>query len=141
MKTAPAGSNEGVMGKQGIKVMLVTIATAAMAGGVASIARADEDQIVVNVPFSFIVGDTRMPAGPYIVKEMPEAPSVLSIASKDGRHYALTMTIPIRADEAGTQPELVFEKYADQYFLARVLTDDGGSRAIPLTESKMAREI
>ncbi|PWT86832.1 MAG: hypothetical protein C5B57_00335, partial [Blastocatellia bacterium] len=79
--------------------------------------------------------------GSYIVKEMPEATNVLSIASKDGRHYALTMTVPSRADEAATQPELVFEKYADQYFLARVLTDGGESRAIPLTEAKMAHEI
>jgi hypothetical protein len=129
------------MRKLGIRGMLVTIATAAMAVGIAPIARADEDQLVVNVPFSFIVGDTRLPAGSYIVKEMSENTSVLSIASKDGRHYVLTMTIPLRADEAAAQPELVFEKYADQYFLARVLTDDGGSRAIPLTDAKMAHEI
>lgn len=129
------------MRKLGIKVTLIMIATAAIAVGIAPVARADEGQIVVNVPFSFIVGDTRMPAGSYIVKEMPEAASVLSIASKDGRHYALTMTIPLRSDEVAVQPELVFEKYADQYFLARVLTDDGGSRAIPLTAAKMAHEV
>jgi hypothetical protein len=129
------------MRKLSINFVLVTIVTAAMAVVTASIARAAEDQVVVRVPFSFIVGDTRLPAGAYIVKEMSEDLSVVSIASMDGRHSVLTMTIALPGDEAAVQPEVVFEKFGGQYFLARVLGDDGFGRAIPLTQARMEHEL
>jgi hypothetical protein len=123
-----------------LKMSWIVFATTAIAIGCAPTARADE-RIVTKVPFAFIVGDVRLPAGDYVVKEMSEGSDVLGITSTDGREFALTLTIPAASDGEATEPTLVFEKFANQYFLARVVPEDGEGRAIILTPSIMEREI
>lgn len=118
----------------------IVITTAAIAVGGASTARADE-RIVAKVPFAFIVGDRQLPAGDYVVKEAIDGSGVLGIANADGRHLALTMTIPSSTNTREGQPELVFEKFENHYFLARVAPQDGDEREIVLTPSIMEREI
>jgi hypothetical protein len=44
-----------------------------------------------------------------------------------------------KADEA--QPELVFHKFENQYFLSRLVPGDGNEREIVLTPAKMKEEI
>ena len=51
-----------------LKMSGIALATAALAIGSASTARADE-RIVARVPFAFMVGDMQLPAGNYVVKE------------------------------------------------------------------------
>jgi hypothetical protein len=97
-----------------LMLMMVTVMTVAAA----SIARAADEQVVVNVPFSFIVGTALLPEGTYTVKEVSTDLNVVSIQSNDGRHSALAWTIPVAADGTATQPEVVFEKFGSRYFLA-----------------------
>jgi isoleucyl-tRNA synthetase len=39
------------------------------------------------------------------------------------------------------EPELVFERFDNQYFLARVVPGDDSEREIPLTPARMEHEI
>src|SRR2546426_12836790 len=130
------------MRKQTANVWWVFLATSLVMVGGASVARADDEKIVARVPSAFMFGDSRMPAGDYVVKEVSDDPSVMSIASADGRQFAYTLTIPSSAHalEMPTQPELVFEKFDNQYFLARVVPGGGIDREIVLAPARTERE-
>ena len=128
------------MSKQTTKVWRVFLATSLVMAGGASVARADDEKIVARVPFAFMVGDSHMPAGDYVVKEVSDDPSVMSIASADGRQFAYTLTIPALAHETPAQPELVFEKFDNQYVLARIVPGGGIDREIVLTPAREERE-
>jgi hypothetical protein len=123
-----------------IRMSWVFVATLLVVGG-ASVARADDDHIIVKVPFAFIVGDVHLPAGEYLVKELSEEPSVVSIVNSDGRESAITPTIPVSTGSSPVRPELMFEKFGGQYFLARVILDDDDAREIILTPARMERQL
>jgi hypothetical protein len=121
-------------------VWWVWLATSLVIVASASVARADDGRIVARVPFAFTVGDSHMPAGDYVVKEVSDDPSEMSIASADGRQFAYTLTIPALAHETPAQPELVFEKLDNQYVLARIVPGGGIDREIVLTPARAERE-
>src|SRR5437773_182819 len=56
-------------------VLRTFVATGLAAVATASVARADE-RIVARVPFDFVVGDSRLPAGPYVVTNVSNDPGV-----------------------------------------------------------------
>jgi hypothetical protein len=128
------------MRKLTLKGTCVAIATAAMALAGASTARAEELVMTkVHVPFAFIVGDVRMPAGVYEVRET-SSDGVLEIVSENGHRVALATTIPFvpgKADQNG----LVFERFGHDYFLSRIEPTGGNDREVLLTPSIMEREI
>ena len=115
------------------------VATVLIVGSYASVAGADE-QVTAHVPFAFIVGESRLPAGDYIVKEMDSDPGVITVASAHGHESIFTLAMTSSSNEKGAKPRLVFEKFDGQYFLARVVRDDGEERAIVLTPSIMEHE-
>ena len=110
-----------------------------MAIGGVSPARADE-RLVTKVPFDFIVGDARLPAGNYVVTEMSDS-GMLSIASTDGEHTALVLTIRAVFDRRGPQSGLVFERFEGEHFLARIIDGNNDGREILLTPALMERAI
>src|SRR5262245_33431747 len=124
-----------------LKLSGIAFACAVVAIGTASVARADE-RIVAKVPFEFIVGDVRLPAGDYVVTEMPDLSGVVGVESAHGRRFVATMTVAAASTSIPTShPELVFEKFDNHYFLARVVPQDGTERDLVLTPSEMEREI
>jgi hypothetical protein len=131
------------MKKLTLKVSWVVLATAAIAVGSASAARANELIVTdANVPFAFIVGNVRLPPGDYVVQEMAQGSPMVAIVSADGKKAALTLTIPWSSpDEAAAQPALLFEKFGSEYYLARVVPSHGDGREILLTPSMMEHEI
>ena len=120
--------------KTRISQTAIVFATAVVTLGSARTARADE-RIVANVPFAFMVGDMRLPAGNYVVKDLSDGSGVLAIASADGREFTYTLTIPSLVADQEAEPELVFEKLGNHYFLARVVRQDGDAREIILPRS------
>jgi hypothetical protein len=128
------------MRKLTLKATCLAIATAAMALGGASTAWAEELVMTrAHVPFAFIVGDVRMPAGVYEVRETSST-DVLEIVSQNGDHAALTTTIPFVPAKAGKNG-LVFERFGHDYFLSRIEPTSGNDREVLLTPSIMEREI
>jgi hypothetical protein len=106
----------------------------------ASPARADE-MLTATVPFDFIVGNSQLPAGEYVVTQQSD-PAVLSIRSTDAKHSAFILTIP---DSYNTSREaradLVFEPFGGGRFLVSIDGADGQKRDIPLTAKTMEREL
>lgn len=110
--------------------------------GVATTGARADDEIIetsLKVPFSFIVGDVRLPAGDYTVREVSTGEDVLEIVSVDGHHVALASTIP-GASGPEDQTQLVFQKFGSDYFLARI-THDGNERDVVLTPHIIERQI
>jgi hypothetical protein len=126
--------------RKSAKVVWMFFAIVLMVGASASVARADE-QVIAHVPFAFIVGESRLPAGDYVVKEMDSDPGVIQIARADGHQVMFTLTQTASSSGMQGRPRLVFEKFEDQYFLARVVREDGDGQEIVLTPAIMEREV
>jgi hypothetical protein len=118
----------------------VIVAVAVMSAAGVSIASA-QTRVVAKVPFDFIVGETVMPAGSYVVQSVEDENGVMSVESADGRSTAMTLAQSAAALEAFTEPHLVFEKFGGRYFLARVVAGAGDEQEILLTPAKMEREL
>jgi len=122
-----------------VKAALMTLAAAFIVVGGAASALADE-LIVVKVPFAFIVGDRQMPAGDYMITEATNDSSVLWISSRDGGQAVCVLTIPADHDQT-TRASLVFDKFENHYFLARMVPAAGTEREIVLTPARMEGEL
>ena len=125
------------MRKTWVNGVRIAAATALLAAG-ASAARAEE-LVVANVPFTFVVGKTELPAGEYVVKQISDEPAVVSIESADGRHVASAITIVGESAGLETRPALVFKKLDGRYFLERMTSDDGLDREFVLRPVPMER--
>ena len=81
-----------------------------------------------NIPFEFRIGETRLPAGEYLIQQ---APSVLIVKEQGANHKAaMLFTIgAFRLDPLKTG-ELEFNRYGETYFLAKIwLPGDRQGRA------------
>jgi hypothetical protein len=123
-----------------VKLSVIAFTIVATTLGSAAVGRA-EDTVVAKVPFAFIAGDVQMPSGVYIVREMTDSSGVIGIKKKDGHEFVYALTIPSSVDTPVGKPELIFEKFGDHYFLARIVPQGGNEREIVLTPSTMERDI
>jgi hypothetical protein len=83
--------------------------------------------IVGKIPFAFQAGDSRLPAGKYIVKNaVVSASSVITIYNVESRSEVMVLTHPAAGDTRNMQPRLVFNKYGSVYFLSRILSPADG---------------
>jgi hypothetical protein len=117
----------------------VWIAAALTMIGIASatVARADE-RLTAKVPFDFIVGNMRLPAGSYVFGETSTS-GILAIESADRRHHVFVLTNG-DSGKPPAQPELVFKRFEGQNFLFRITDGYAIEREVPLTPSTMERE-
>jgi len=88
-----------------------------------------------NIPFDFMVGGEKLPAGKYTV-ERGVAQSAMVVRNWKAKRAASSITHEFQV-RAGSKPLLVFHRYGDQYFLAKVITYSSG---IELPKSKAERE-
>ena len=79
-------------------------------------AYAQKAAATANVPFTFTVDDVRMPAGEYLISSPSER--VITIQRIGGSEAKATLTNEGSAVGSSSQPELVFHKYGNAYFLA-----------------------
>ena len=89
--------------------------------------------IEVNVPFQFHAGNTKLPAGKYVLHMLDNSDlTIMEISTLDGSTSALFEVEPTQASSAPAKSELIFKKYGDRYFLAKVFDGDNpdGSRVI-----------
>jgi hypothetical protein len=88
-----------------------------------------------NIPFDFVVGGEKLPAGKYTV-ERGVAQSAMVVRNWKTKRAASSITQDCQV-RAGSKPQLVFHRYGDQYFLAKVITYTSG---IELPKTKAERE-
>lgn len=119
-----------------LKVWMV-VGSIVMILGVAPSARADQE-VVARVPFDFVAGGVRLPAGSYVVTEW-FGQTLVSIESTDRRHFTFVLTNPMSFDER-RRPQLVFERVGDDHFLAKVIGVAGEGRELPVVPARTERE-
>src|SRR5579862_383008 len=90
----------------------------------------------VNIPFQFHVGNAKLPPGKYTIHTLDNTDlKVMEISSADG---STSVLFDVRDAEANFRPaksELIFNKYGDRYFLAK-LFDEGNPSGSVVDESR-----
>lgn len=116
----------------------IAMATVGIAGlGIATQAQV-VDQIVVSVPFEFVVAGTTLPAGTYQVHRLHDDPSTgLVLSSYQNRVTIAVLPIDVATARA-IKPELTFETDGHEHVLSRIRTDEN-IFDIPVSKSKNTR--
>ena len=124
--------------------LFLTLCLLTVGGGVVANAQIGTfSRMQANVPFSFTVGNTTLPAGRYEIRRLDvTATNVLELRSIKGR-----TTVVFEVEDAQTpddQParktELVFNTFGDQNFLSQVWVA-GSEEGSELAKSRMEKRL
>ena len=95
----------------------------------------------VDIPFQFHAGNAKLPPGKYTIHMLENTDlTVMEIISVDNSTSAL---FEVRRSQAGSAPaksELIFNKYGNRYFLAKVF-DEGNPTGSQVLESRYEKRI
>src|ERR1700740_3636779 len=95
----------------------------------------------VNIPFQFHAGNAKFPAGKYRIHMLDDSDlSVMEIVSADGSISALFQVQQSDANAAPAKGELIFNKYGNRYFLAK-LFDEGNPSGSEVLESRYEKQM
>jgi hypothetical protein len=111
-------------------VMVLVMALGAMA-------QRRPGDLLVNIPFSFLVDNHPMTPGRYVV--VPAGNGVLGMFKAEDDSPRLLMSVHSVESRASQTPKLVFRRYGDSYFLTEVWNGDNIGRQ--LAKSKAEKEL
>jgi len=95
----------------------------------------------VDIPFQFHAGNTKLPAGKYRIHVLENSDlTVMEITSADDSTSALFQVEESDTNSAPAKSELIFNKYGNRYFLAK-LYDEGNASGSKLVESRYEKQI
>lgn len=95
-------------------------------------------KIRAEIPFDFMVGKKRLPKGEYLIESINDSGTLTIRHAKKGK--AVTFNTIRHKPTDSPKSKLVFNRYGDQYFLARIW--DGSSETIlKLNKSKAEKRI
>lgn len=97
------------------------------------------DRIAVQVPFSFVVGDSTVPSGKIILQRADLSGHVLAVRNVDAKRNVFATTSDATAS-ARTGEYLVFQKYGNRYFL-KSLKVEGSKDTYAFVPSKLESEL
>ena len=98
-------------------------------------------EIEANIPFQFHAGNTKLPAGKYVIHYLDNTDlTAMEITSADGSTSALFEVREAEANSAPAKTELIFNKYGNRYFLAK-LFDEGNASGSTVDESRYEKRI
>src|SRR5215831_15497222 len=123
---------EETMKKQVLNAVITLSVIAALS--IAGFAGLD-GKLEANIPFDFMVGGKKLPAGKYTVGE-GGAGATLMVRNWETRQAAAAIAQGLQVRD-GSKPLLVFRRYGDQYFLAKVISYSSG---LELLKTKAERE-
>ena len=120
------------------QVLRIAVFVTALLAASAALAQGRPGDVLVNVPFSFVVGTHQMQPGHYLVT--PATYGILRMYDTENSNNQLF--VPVNSIQSSTlkDAKLVFHRYGDTYFLAEVWngTSDIGKQLI---KSKAEKEI
>src|SRR5262245_59579116 len=123
---------EKTMKKQILNAAITLSVIAALSiAGFAGLDRSVE----ANIPFDFMIDGEKLPAGKYAI-ETGAALNLVMVRNWKTKRAAGALSHALEVPD-GSQPRLVFRRYGNQYFLAKVITSSSG---IELPKSKAERE-
>jgi hypothetical protein len=104
----------------------MAVALVGIAGlGITTKAQAAVDQLVVTVPFEFVVDGTTLPAGMYRVHRLSDANPSGGLVLSSYRDRVTSVVLPIDIESATVyKPQLTFEAIGGQRVLSRIQTGD-----------------
>ena len=118
------------------KLFYIALTVVILAGALATSVQAQSGssrRIIANIPFSFTVGKTSLPAGKYTVTVLNPTSDrrILQIRSSNGRSSAMIMTSGV-IGEVSENSKLVFERDGDRYYFtqAQMAGDSTGLAAV-----------
>ncbi len=95
--------------------------------------------VTANVPFEFHVGSTVIPPGPCKI-EIKADSGVLFLRCRDSKNGVIALSNGVQSTAAASEKgSMVFNRYGDSYFLARLWTP-GTATGRELLRSKVERE-
>src|SRR6267378_4068060 len=98
-------------------------------------------EIEANIPFQFHAGNTKLPPGKYVIHALDNTDlGVMEITSADGSTSALFEVHGAEANSAPAKTELIFNKYGNRYFLAK-LFDEGNPNGSEVPKSRYEKRI
>lgn len=99
---------------------------------VTALAYAETVNMKVNIPFNFVVGGATLPSGEYTVQGLGLGGNAISIRKLDQTAKSLTLAIRCESTKVPEQSKLVFHRYGDRYFLAKIwMAGNSSGREIP----------
>ena len=123
--------------------LLLALCLLTVGGGVVANAQIDTGVTIRgDVPFTFMVGDTTLPAGKYEIRTLDDMPGVLELRSVSG-HTVVNVdaeSVKTKDERIASKCELVFDKVGDRYFLSQVFVA-GSSSGSELAKSRMEKRL
>ena len=119
----------------------ITLSVVILAGVLATSAQAQSggsQRIVANIPFTFNVGKTSLPAGIYTLTVLNPTSDrrILQIRSANGRSSAIILTSGVMGN-VSENSKLVFERDGDRYYFAQAqMAGDSTSLAAVRAKTK-----
>jgi hypothetical protein len=92
-----------------------------------------------NIPFDFSAANRTLPAGEYTVSNTNAASGTIVVRNNDGNKAVALIASPRYPKNEANQPMLVFHRYGDQYFLAKVIYK-GGAMAQELIKTSAEKK-
>ena len=124
-----------------MKKQLFAVATAILFSVVtAGVCYAQQPVLAVNIPFAFQAGNQTLPAGEYRVETVLTGSGNLQrLRQVNGDASMIVSTMSVEPKKGKVDPELVFNRYGQKYFLAQIWT--GGPQGHQLFKSNREKEI
>ena len=95
----------------------------------------------VDIPFQFHAGNAKLPPGEYTIHLLENTDlTVMEIISVDNSTSALFEVGRTQASSAPAKSELIFNKYGNRYFLAKVF-DEGNPTGSQVLESRYEKRV
>jgi hypothetical protein len=95
--------------------------------------------LTVQIPFGFHVGNSMLPSGEYIVST-DVAPGVVRVRSADAKSSVMILSIAAQTSATPSTGKLVFNKYGDEYFLSQIWKA-GNNTGNELRKSRREAEV
>jgi hypothetical protein len=133
-----SGMEEGGRMRKSVLLVLSGIGLFAIAGT----ASAQGDWVVrTQVPFTFEVGDTTLPAGSYTIEPLGiMEPSVFVIRSADDRSAVEFLANDTTPQGRPTSAGLTFDRYGNKEFLRAIHVPGSGAVELPVSSSQRGVE-
>jgi hypothetical protein len=98
-------------------------------------------RLEVSIPFQFHAGNAKLPPGNYIIHMLDDSDlKVMEITSADGSTSSLFEVQDAEANSTPAKSELIFNKYGNRYFLAKVF-DEGNPSGSAVAKSSYEKRV
>ncbi len=105
---------------------------------VVSAAQAQETGVKADIPFDFVVGNQRLPAGEYTVVNQGPVNQAILIRSDEGKTAIFALTQPCSSFNPSAKTRLVFHTMAGRYFLYQIwVQGNDAGRQLPKSKAEV----